>query len=461
MFFITQLKTEAQFCFNAQTSNPNLTIAANAFCSSDFNTDGKIDFAIANGGGVKLLLQQGSNNFDVVTQLDTNSFANLICTADLNYDNKADIITYNYGPGDFSFYLGNGDGTFATPITLGTGLFNANGAISAADYNNDGKIDLTICNSNFNVRMYPGNGDGTFGTYITTTTNASVSKQLLSVDLNADGNLDLVTPSLVLLGDGSGSFPNTVNLVGGYLPQFVSIDDFNNDSKLDIVVNNWGTSANTAGFTGNISMFLGDGLGGFASPIYSSIGDSLVSPNYKANIIGNADFDGDGKLDIAIATYHSNAQNSINTSNIEVLKGDGLGSFSLPQYFNIGRTTNTMMVTDMNGDSKSDIVAITKRTDTTDISRLTILYNCGFTSINETHSEAVNISLVPNPSNGIVSISSQYAIDEIKLVDMLGNIISTSKPNEINYQLNIEKEGFYLISVTSNHQTENYKLINK
>jgi hypothetical protein len=133
--------------------------------------------------------------------------------ADLNNDHKLDII----GGGTVS--LGNGDGTF-TQQPLGiTGTI-----LAVSDLNGDGKLDLVIFNNATSIGIYAGNGDGTFQTtpFYTTTAfspQAGATPLIAIGDVNADGHPDLLLQSLlvfnpqveVLLGDGTGNFPQNFN----------------------------------------------------------------------------------------------------------------------------------------------------------------------------------------------------------------------------------------------------------
>ncbi len=92
--------------------------------------------------------------------------------------------------------LGNGDGTFGAPTRILVG--NGPDAIVAADFNNDGKLDLAIANyGDGTITLLLGNGDGTF-------TQASGSPyavgqypyQIAAADFNGDGKLDLATANL-------------------------------------------------------------------------------------------------------------------------------------------------------------------------------------------------------------------------------------------------------------------------
>ena len=85
--------------------------------------------------------------------------------------------------------MGFGDGTFPAPRlynvgTVGSSSHTAAQAVVAADFNNDGFID--VANS---VNLLLGNGDGTFTAGASYTSGNSVSG--LAADFNHDGNLDL------------------------------------------------------------------------------------------------------------------------------------------------------------------------------------------------------------------------------------------------------------------------------
>ncbi|MEG4235239.1 DUF4347 domain-containing protein, partial [Microcoleus sp. Pol11C3] len=163
-------------------------------------------------------------------------------------------------------------------------------------------------------------------------------------DFNGDGFSDLAVINLnsrdisILLGTGTGSFGTATNLFnpGNEIPNSIAVRDFNGDSKLDLAVANPISGAN-----GNfISIRLGTGTGTFGNPINFGSG---INPRS----IAAGDFNGDSKLDLATAPLSGN--------NLSILLGDGTGSFSTPATINTVASL-TIATADFNGDGKLDLV---------------------------------------------------------------------------------------------------------
>src|ERR1039457_6315780 len=132
-------------------------------------------------------------------------------------------------------------------------------------------------------------------------------------DLNGDCKLDLAVPSSggtvpILLGNGDGTFQPAVNYPAGYAPASVAVGDFNGDGKLDLAVANFGIPC-CSGPRGSVAILLGNGDGTFQPPSHYAAGSNPLS-------IATADFNNDGKLDLAVSTDYSGVQ---------VLLGNGDG----------------------------------------------------------------------------------------------------------------------------------------
>jgi hypothetical protein len=250
------------------------------FIVSDFNLDGKPDFAVLDGP-VSVFLGMGDGRFIPPVDYAVPSSAVSLATADLNGDGKPDVIaSFRGNPPDegLRIYLGNGNGTFGTPVDF---LLQSPGSLIAGDFNNDGRQDVLVCGDS-GLTVLLGRGDGGFQAPVIGPSGVCPT---FVADLNEDGKQDLLAPSangvVVLLGNGDGSFqgPVETNLGGPATPN--SVGDFDADGKIDVAVNQ----------NGNVVILSGRGDG--TLPLQ---GAYMVSGVGMATV---ADFNADGKPDVA------------------------------------------------------------------------------------------------------------------------------------------------------------------
>jgi hypothetical protein len=141
-----------------------------------------------------------------------------------------------------------------------------------------------------------------------------------------------------LLGTGTGSFGAAINYSVDYTPWGITSADFNGDGKPDLAVANSGGN--------DVSVLLGTGTGSFNTATNYSVG------NFP-EILTSADFNGDGKADLAVANYGLSGG-----ANISVLLGTGTGSFGAAASYPAGTNNSAIASSDLNGDGKADLAVL-------------------------------------------------------------------------------------------------------
>jgi hypothetical protein len=229
-----------------------------------------------------------------------------VIAGDLNGDQTVDLMAGG------KVLLGNPEGTFQPALDSGVV-----GIPTLADFNRDGRLDAVSHGSNgFDVQL--GNGDGTFQPSQTYGYGYGVGAgggAWAVRDINNDGNPDVVEDryQVDVVYDGEGG------IFGVYYSDYVDV-------------------------------FLGDGAGGLA--FSSSIGPYNTTQNssgYSSSLV-LGEFNGDGRLDIVLASAHSGEQSGV------VLLGNGDGTFqAVPSS---GYNSPAQLVGDFNGDHRLDIARL-------------------------------------------------------------------------------------------------------
>jgi len=70
-----------------------------------------------------------------------------------------------------------------------------------------------------------------------------------------------------------------------------------------------------------------------------------------------------------------------------------------------------------------------------------------------------SFTVFPNPSNGTITIANETNIDEIKIENIIGQTIYTTKPNQKNVSLQLDEAGLFFVKVTSGNKTTSQKLV--
>ena len=246
---------------------------------ADYNNDGYPDLYVTRGGWSgaadnTLYHNNGNGTFtDVTRRAGVRAPQSSFCAAWADYDNDGylDLYIANGVIGDGAanvLYRNNGDGTF-TDVAEEAGVANTGSSLGTAwgDYNNDGYIDVHVVNYGEQNILYRNNGDGTF------------------TDVTSETGMDLT-------------------ITDAFVTFFL---DYDNDSDLDIFISN----------SGSYISFITSQFGGEAvyekdrQVLYRNNGDGTftdvtkeagLSWSFGAMGANFGDIDGDGNLDIYLAT---------------------------------------------------------------------------------------------------------------------------------------------------------------
>ncbi len=351
----------------------------------DFNGDGISDVAVVDetglpvfsgGESVTVLLGSPSGALTVapgspVALFSGGIFASdgPVATGDFNGDGKLDLAVVDGHNRTVWILLGTGTGEFrlaGSPIPY---LGNEQASIVVGDFNGDGREDLATTGTELNVLL--GNGSGGFTPALgSPLALPGFATALVAGDFNGDHRTDLALAIesgevAVYLNSGGGRFQPAAGFpppTDGP-PRAIVAGDFTSSGSLDLAtVNPW---------TDTITVLLGDGAGGFRLapgsplPVPGGPGASPSSPG-EPDSIAVADFNCDGKADIAAADFTGSSDN------VAILQGDGSGGFTnaTGSPFPANGNPRPIAVGDFNGDGSPDVAAVNSF-----LGRVTVLEN--------------------------------------------------------------------------------------
>lgn len=365
--------TQILFTESSASLNINVSHGTNQFIGGvsfyDYDNDGWDDITYASQNGEGLYFYK--NNSGTLTPVNLNFTDSSTDTRQINWvdidndgDNDLFVVSNNASN---KLYENDGLLNF-TDITVASGISTTvikSWGASWGDYNNDGYLDLFLCNRDVTNRiepniLYKNNGDNTF-------TNVNVEAGISNAnhlsfcasffDYNNDGWQDIyiandrfITTNILYKNNGDGTFSDESAGSGTDLAidaMSTTIDDYNNDGWLDIYVTN----------TASGNYFLKNNGNGTFTDVASANGTLFESVAWGAVFL---DADNDMKQDLYVSGMRNGQDGNLPAAFYENVGGD---MFEIPDDAGFNSDTAesySNAIGDINNDGYPDITVINK-----------------------------------------------------------------------------------------------------
>jgi hypothetical protein len=321
---------------------------------ADFNSDGVEDLVTSTpvDGTLQVRLGDGHGGLSgPASYAVPQGGRGFVAAGDVNTDGHLDLVV---GASSLATLLGNGDGTFQSPVlSTGSGDY-----LSLADFDRDGRLDVASIGRNYptsgipkTIDVYPGAGDGSFGSPLLVFASDN-SPQAISVgDFNGDAWPDLVIPVTnsralhLYLNVGAFTFTRSASAFIEVGPSETAVADLDGNGTDDVA---------TANFQGSVSVLLGNGDGTLQEARTFTVDDDGCSstagdcPSTRA--LSLEDVNLDGRPDIVTANELPGGAS--------VLLNRGAGTFGAPVVLPAGAHALFTSLADFDDDGSVDIAVI-------------------------------------------------------------------------------------------------------
>lgn len=339
------------------SSGSTTTVSPTSPAVADLNGDGLMDVAVIyDSQRVAVMFGDGKGNLGKPVTYFVGQNPSGLQLADFNRDGKPDLVVTNVGSSSVTIQLNNGAGDFTIGLPILTGANSR--ALGVADFNNDGFPDLLVKSTTSGLALLLNNsGTGSFTQFATGLAASFPNPVVATGDFNGDGNVDVVVESpdsfsncsfgdgkfVILSGDGKGGLTaGTVRTLAEKPSSFTSAD-VNGDGRDDLLF------VSTCNQGSGLYVMLATGAGGFADPVRYDTGKEAPGPS----LLTIGEFNGDGKLDVAVSASSSSTASA---GNISIMLGKGDGSFALSRILPVSSKAGALATGDFNEDGTNDLV---------------------------------------------------------------------------------------------------------
>lgn len=361
--------------------------ASSSMAAGDYDGDGKLDFCaraavgsnsitvFQNVGSAHAILTSSTFSSRATYTLQANSYYIHPYAEDMNNDGKLDIIVAHSTGFTIFENTSTGIGNFSFTARNFNVSTNSSTKLCVADLDMDGLLDIACIDNatlSSSISIYINTTASSTTNFNTTPTNVSNPERLgdiISADLDNDGDMDIVVSSSngssnqsIYYIENTTTTPGTLSMasatsiygvlpVGSYGGHPVSINaaDFDNDGDLDIVSVSKGTS-NTA--VPLVYVHRNDGSLTFTS---FSIASSFSSTNNITRTVRIGDINGDGKVDIIFGNQNVGG-------NFAILNNYSTGALSSSHFsshsgFSVSDMSWGYLLEDFNQDGRVDLLS--------------------------------------------------------------------------------------------------------
>lgn len=312
-----------------------------AIASGDLDGDGHVDLVVADGFGggkgmVTVLRGAGDGTFPTRFDFDAGDKPIDVDLGDVDRDGHPDVVVTLLGSKDVRLLIGVGDGRLRAATAIATG-FSAPTSSALAPLGSDTVLDLaTLEASSHTLQIYAGKGDGTFAS--TPAKTVVVGLDPLAVSAQKLGSTTTAPIDLVVAATGSDAIdvvpgPDHVSVVaidGVVAPWAIAFGDFDVDGHLDIAAADHGD--------GTVFLAFANGAGGFSTPkSFPALGSPVA--------LASGDLDGDGHVDLFVGS----------ATDLVLVRGQKSGTLAAPVSF--GSPGAGVVSADFDGDGRADLAA--------------------------------------------------------------------------------------------------------